>query len=97
MSKETNKVYNTARWKKLRVQVLKEEGYRCHWCGGKATQADHLLELDAGGDPYERTNLVASCRPCNAKRGSAYQHRKNAKRATVFRERDLGTDRKSVV
>jgi len=91
MSKETNKVYNTARWKKLRLQVLQEEGYRCHWCGGKATQADHLVELDRGGDPYERTNLVASCRPCNAKRGSHYQAKKNQKAVSVFGERRLAT------
>lgn len=52
----------------------------CHWCGqAKATQADHLIELDAGGD-HSITNLVPSCASCNARRGTKYLNRKVAQR-----------------
>ena len=52
----------------------------CHWCGqAKATQADHLIELDAGGD-HSITNLVPSCASCNARRGTRYLNKKIAQR-----------------
>ena len=39
----------------------------CHWCGTpNATEADHMLEHDAGGTD-ELDNLVPACKPCNAK------------------------------
>ena len=52
----------------------------CHWCGtAKATQADHLIELDAGGD-HALENLVPSCASCNAARGARHVNRKTAQR-----------------
>jgi hypothetical protein len=51
----------------------------CHWCGGIATQADHLIEHDAGGDD-STDNLVPSCRTCNSKRGALYVNNKTAQR-----------------
>ena len=44
----------------------------CRWCGTpNATEADHILEHDAGGTDH-LDNLVPSCKPCNAKRGALY-------------------------
>jgi hypothetical protein len=84
---ESKKVYSTAAWKQLRKRVLEEEQHVCHWCGRKATQVDHLIEIDR--EPalaLERTNLVASCQPCNSRRGNAYRVKKEAaKRQKVFR------------
>ena len=78
----TNKrIYNTNAWKNLRRQVLQEENHICHWCGKKATQVDHLIEIDR--DPelaLERSNLVASCQPCNSRRGNAYRAKKQAQK-----------------
>ena len=52
----------------------------CYWgCGNKATQADHLIEHDAGGDD-STANLVPSCRTCNSKRGAIYVNNKTAQR-----------------
>jgi 5-methylcytosine-specific restriction endonuclease McrA len=52
----------------------------CHWCGeAKATQADHLIELDSGGD-HSLDNLVPSCAKCNASRGARHVNRKTANR-----------------
>ena len=79
-----NPIYQTARWKQLRRQVLDEQP-ECHWClqRGKrtpSTQCDHLVELDRGGDPYDRSNLVGSCARCNSSRGATYINRKTAQR-----------------
>ena len=44
----------------------------CHWCGQReATAADHLVEPGRGGS-HDIENLVASCKPCNSRRGQAY-------------------------
>ena len=75
------RIYNTNAWKELRRRVLEEEQHICHWCGNKATQVDHLIEIDR--DPelaLERSNLVASCQPCNSRRGNAYRAKKQAQK-----------------
>ena len=75
-----NPVYNSKQWKQLRAQVLQEEPV-CHWCHKKPScQADHVVELDRGGDPYDRTNIVGSCASCNARRGANHVNKKTAQR-----------------
>jgi 5-methylcytosine-specific restriction endonuclease McrA len=54
--------------------VLERDDHRCRWCGGLATEADHLVAKVLGGTD-DLDNLVAACRPCNAKRGQAVQTR----------------------
>ena len=62
----------------------------CHWCGtNPATQADHLIELDRGGD-HSLDNLVPSCASCNASRGARHVNRKVAERIQN-RNRAMGT------
>ena len=89
-----HKVYNTKRWKELRAQVLTEEPV-CHWCRkAPSTEADHLIELarDDGADPYDRANIVGSCKPCNSARGRNYQARaREAKKRGVFLEAKQAT------
>lgn len=48
--------------------VLERDGYVCHWCGKRATTADHVRPRAQGGTD-QLSNLVASCRPCNLSRG----------------------------
>ena len=100
-----NPIYRTAQWKALRRQVLEEEP-TCHWCHRRpSTQADHLIELDRGGDPYNRDNLVGSCASCNASRGARHVNAKTARRmqtrdaapTRIFFDDEPLTDRKSVV
>lgn len=55
-------------WKAISKRVLQRDRYVCHWCGGKATTADHLIARVNGGT-NEMSNLVAACRPCNSRRG----------------------------
>jgi 5-methylcytosine-specific restriction endonuclease McrA len=52
----------------LREIVLAEAGYRCHWCGGLANAADHLVPIADGGT-NELSNYVAACKSCNSRRG----------------------------
>ena len=48
----------------------------CHWCGQPATEADHVIEHDAGGtDTLD--NLVPACKPCNSRRGQLYKAKKD--------------------
>ena len=75
-SNKPGSIYRTARWKKLRLTVLAEEP-TCHWCHNEpSTQVDHVIEIAAGGEPYERSNLVGSCRRCNSIRGAMYGNKK---------------------
>jgi hypothetical protein len=79
-----NPIYSSKQWKEVRRLVLEEDG-DCHWCRlhgkrTKATQVDHIVELDRGGDPYDRSNLVPSCASCNSSRGATFVNNKTAQR-----------------
>lgn len=77
-----NPIYSTKQWRDARRLTL-ENDPECHWCRlrgkrTKATQADHVIELDRGGDPYDLANIVSSCASCNASRGATFVNRKKA-------------------
>lgn len=55
----------TRRWKKLRLQVLRRDGYTCVYCGDVATQADHVWPRSKGGEDTLE-NCVAACASCNS-------------------------------
>jgi len=58
----------TRAWRTLAKRVLKRDQFICHWCGGLATTADHVVaKADGGTDAMD--NLVAACKPCNDSRG----------------------------
>ena len=65
-----DRMYSTARWRRLRLQILARDGWRCHWCKGPANQVDHIKPLVEGGQPYAPNNLVAACIRCNSSRGA---------------------------
>jgi 5-methylcytosine-specific restriction endonuclease McrA len=56
-------------WPALRRRVLVRAGFRCHWCGRRASEADHVVAIVDGGAALDLRNLVAACRSCNARRG----------------------------
>lgn len=75
-----NPIYRTREWLLVRDQVLLRDGFRCQirlpGCLGRANAADHRVELEDGGPPFDLGNLQAACRPCNtAKRNQAYAKR----------------------
>ena len=62
---------------KRNKQILLAENPFCHWCNMPATEADHLIEVDRGGD-NSLDNMVSACRKCNATRGNKYRAARDA-------------------
>lgn len=77
--------YNTPAWRRVRLEVLERDGYRCKIggpsCKHQATQVDHIVPIKAGGAPYDPENLRASCAPCNSMR--ANQRSENWRRSST--------------
>ena len=57
------------RYKARRLQVLNAAGWVCYYCGGEASQVDHVIPIASGGDPMSMDNLVAACKRCNLAKG----------------------------
>ena len=60
-------------YKKQRLKVLHRDNWVCFYCGGDATQADHVVAIIKGGDPMDMDNMVASCAKCNIGKGARSQ------------------------
>lgn len=70
--------YDSALWRRTRKQVLRQSGYTCHDCGGRATEVHHIIELTPSNiDDWDISinpnNLQPLCWDCHNKttRGSA--------------------------
>ena len=68
-----NKVAGTKRRVKFsRVNVFTRDGFRCQYCGHKHPMGsltyDHVQPRRQGGRTVWN-NIVASCRPCNSRKG----------------------------
>jgi 5-methylcytosine-specific restriction endonuclease McrA len=50
-----------------RRAVFARDGHRCQYCGAAAENIDHVIPRSRGG-PHAWDNVVASCRPCNARK-----------------------------
>lgn len=50
-----------------RRAVFARDGHRCQYCGGSAENIDHVIPRSRGG-LHSWENVVASCRPCNARK-----------------------------
>lgn len=72
--KETyDNVYNTTRWKNLRVEVLKRDRGLCVRCFAnnrieKGTVCDHIIEISDGGAIWDINNLQLLCQSCHNKK-----------------------------
>ena len=64
---------NLRAYRLRRVAVLNRDGWICYYCGGDATQADHVIPISRGGDPMSLENMVASCKRCNVSKGNRPQ------------------------
>jgi 5-methylcytosine-specific restriction endonuclease McrA len=51
-----------------RRAVFARDGQRCQYCGAPAENLDHVIPRSKGG-PHSWDNVVASCTPCNARKG----------------------------
>lgn len=60
---------NNKKWKKIRLAILERDCYTCAYCGGPATEVDHIIPRVLGGDESD-DNLTAACVPCNRSKGA---------------------------
>ncbi|OZD30823.1 hypothetical protein CH252_40640 [Rhodococcus sp. 06-1477-1B] len=58
-----------AEWEAVRQFVLERDQWTCRYCGLPAKTVDHIIPISEGGasEPY---NCVASCLPCNSRKGA---------------------------
>lgn len=59
--------YSSTEYKTNRKIVLESNNYICHYCGGHANTADHVIPISKGGD-HKLSNLVPACKECNSTR-----------------------------
>ena len=52
-----------------RKAVFSRDRHLCQYCGRAAENLDHVLPRSRGGD-HSWENVVAACRPCNARKGN---------------------------
>ena len=64
---------NTRAYKARRLAVLNRDGWVCYYCGGDATQADHVIPISKQGDAMDLDNMVACCKRCNVSKGNRSQ------------------------
>lgn len=56
-----------------RRAVFARDGHRCQYCGKAAENIDHVVPKSRGG-LHEWENVVAACRPCNARKEDRLLH-----------------------
>jgi 5-methylcytosine-specific restriction enzyme A len=63
--------YNTAAWKRLRKAKLAADPL-CQYCPpgilSVANDVDHVVAINAGGDPYAWDNLRSACHECHSRK-----------------------------
>lgn len=71
MSRLHQLIKDDPRYLKARRDCFIRDGYRCVDCGsGDRLEADHIIPLVAGGDPFDLDNLATRCKPCNLRKGT---------------------------
>ena len=56
-----------------RRAVFARDGHRCQYCGSAAENIDHVVPRSRGGT-HTWDNVVAACRPCNARKEDRLLH-----------------------
>jgi len=66
-NKDSAAIYNSTRWRKVRIHILKRDGGICQMCGKseKSMIVDHIKEIKDGGEPYSYDNLQTLCKSCH--------------------------------
>jgi len=67
-----HRFYDSTRWRNLRDMVIARHPL-CEQCKSKglttiATQVDHILPIEEGGNPTDWTNLQPLCASCHSKK-----------------------------
>jgi 5-methylcytosine-specific restriction endonuclease McrA len=61
-----------------RRAVFVRDGHRCQYCDSPAENIDHVIPRSRGGD-HTWENVVAACRPCNARKMDRLLHETSMK------------------
>ena len=56
-----------------RRSVFLRDNHRCQYCGATAENIDHVVPRSRGGT-HSWDNVVAACRPCNARKEDRFLH-----------------------
>jgi 5-methylcytosine-specific restriction endonuclease McrA len=56
-----------------RRAVFVRDGHRCQYCDSPAENIDHVVPRSRGGS-HSWENVVAACRPCNARKMDRFLH-----------------------
>ena len=60
-------VTRTARWKRLRREILRRDNYKCVKCGAAGMlECDHIQPVRNGGAEYDPANLQMLCKQCHS-------------------------------
>ena len=74
---EMQRFYQSAEWRLLRAQIIKEKGNVCTMCGKRIKDlnditVDHILPRSKFADKaLDRTNMQVLCRSCNSSKGDS--------------------------
>jgi 5-methylcytosine-specific restriction endonuclease McrA len=63
-------VYDSRRWRALRYEVLRRDGFACTVCGARGRlEVDHVLPVKHAPDrAYDLTNLQSLCPCCHTQK-----------------------------
>ena len=70
MSKAHNRG-TTTEWRKLREACFRVWGKTCMYCGDRATEVDHIIEVAVGGS-NTIDNVQPLCKPCHMAKTAAF-------------------------
>jgi len=77
--KETLPFYLSPRWRKLRDWYIGRHPL-CEMCGrAKATEVDHIREINDGGDAMSVSNLQALCHRCHMSKTAAARRMRSSR------------------
>lgn len=64
--RERQKIYQSARWRRLRLAILDRDGRRCRKCGAAGRlEVHHVEPIKYGGALFAPDNLLTMCRTCH--------------------------------
>ena len=64
--KAGKRIYESKRWRKLRLIVFARDGWRCVRCGKAGRlECDHIKPVSDGGSWFDMDNLRTLCRGCH--------------------------------
>ena len=79
--------YNGIEWRTLSAVRLQDDDYKCAWCGGIATEVDHILEIktpEGWAKRLDYNNLRSLCHTCHDKRHGRFIN-KNKHKIFIYR------------